>query len=113
MAGAVVVAAGYIVGFFAMQAVCPLVAVSSIVGAGVGLAYEQCRHRSWARFHPSESGSANGLNSLIRSVGTSLSAAVAGLVFAQLSTDLAGAPVPSRQAFRVGNAGKLGSGQHG
>jgi hypothetical protein len=37
----------------------------------------------------------------MRSVGTSLSAAVAGLVFAQLSTDLIGTPVPSREAFHM------------
>lgn len=101
IAGAVLVAAGYMIGFFAMEAVWQLVTVSGIVGAGIGLAYGAMPALVMGAVPPSESASANGLNSLMRSVGTSLSAAVAGLVFAQMSTSLAGTPVPSRAAFEM------------
>lgn len=101
MAGAVLVTGGYIIGFFTLQTVWQLVLASSLVGAGIGLAYGAMPALVMGAVPPSESASANGLNALMRSVGTALSAAVAGLVFAQLSIDLNGNPVPSRDAFLV------------
>jgi MFS family permease len=101
MAGAVLVTAGYTIGFFAMEAVWQLVAVSSVVGAGIGLSYGAMPALVMGAVPPSESASANGLNSLMRSVGTSLSAAVAGLVFAQMSTSLSGTLIPSEGAFQL------------
>ena len=101
MAGAVLVTAGHCVGFFTLEAIWQLVLASSLVGAGIGLAYGAMPALVMGAVPPSESASANGLNSLMRSVGTSLSAAVAGLVFAQMNTLVAGNPVPSRDAFLV------------
>lgn len=101
MAGAILVAGGYSLGFFTLQAIWQLVLASSLVGAGIGLAYGAMPALVMGAVPASDSASANGLNSLMRSVGTSFSAAVAGLVFAQLSTDLGGNPVPSHDAFLV------------
>lgn len=101
MAGAVLVTAGYTLGFLTLQAVWQLVLASSLVGAGIGLAYGAMPALVMGAVPPSESASANGLNSLMRSVGTSISAAVAGLVFAQWHTDLGGHSVPSRDAFLI------------
>ncbi|MFC8521443.1 MULTISPECIES: MFS transporter [Micrococcaceae] len=101
MAGAVFVTAGYCIGFLALWAVWQLILASALVGAGIGLAYGAMPVLVMGAVPPSESASANGLNSLMRSVGTSLSAAVAGLVFAQMSVNLAGHSVPSRDAFLV------------
>jgi len=113
ISGAVLVAGGYGVGFFLMGALWQLVLVSVMVGAGIGLAYGAMPSLIMGAVPPEESASANGLNSLMRSVGTSLSAALAGLVFAQMSVDLNGTPVPSREAFlmmmAVGAAGALGA----
>ena len=96
-----------------MGALWQLVLVSVMVGAGIGLAYGAMPSLIMGAVPPEESASANGLNSLMRSVGTSLSAALAGLVFAQMSVDLNGTPVPSREAFlmmmAVGAAGALGA----
>jgi len=101
MAGAVLVTAGYCVGFFTLQAIWQLVLAAGLVGAGIGLAYGAMPALVMGAVPPSESASANGLNSLMRSVGTSLSAAAAGLVFAQMSMNLAGNTVPSPDAFKV------------
>jgi hypothetical protein len=51
---------------------------------------------------PSETGSANGFNTLMRSIGTSTSAAVVALVLAHLTTNLGGHPVASLAGFRTG-----------
>jgi hypothetical protein len=48
-----------------------------------------------------ETASANSLNTLMRSIGTSLSGAVAGVALAQLTTQLGGASIPSQSAFQV------------
>jgi len=101
ISGAVLVAGGYSVGYFMLDALWQLVLVSVLVGAGIGLAYGAMPSLIMGAVPPEESASANGLNALMRSVGTSLAAALAGLVFAQMSMNLNGNPVPSRDAFLV------------
>ena len=50
---------------------------------------------------PSETGAANGLNTLMRSIGTSISSAVVGVVLAHMSMPLGGNAVPTTEAFRT------------
>jgi hypothetical protein len=49
----------------------------------------------------SETAAANSLNTLMRSIGTSTSSAVAGVVLAQLTFTFGGVAVPSQGGFRV------------
>ncbi len=49
----------------------------------------------------SESAAANSLNTLMRSIGTSTSAAVIGVVLAAMTTLIGDAVVPSLDAFRI------------
>nr|WP_277751660.1 MFS transporter [Prescottella subtropica] len=52
---------------------------------------------------PSETGSANSFNTLMRSVGTLVAAAVVGVVLAQMSMDIGGGhTVPTEAGFRTG-----------
>jgi hypothetical protein len=48
-----------------------------------------------------ETASANGLNSLMRSVGTAISSAVMAAMLAQLTITVGGLPVPSLFGFRA------------
>lgn len=52
--------------------------------------------------------SANTFNTLMRSIGSSVSAAVIGVVLAQLTTDFGGYALPSEDGFRI--AMLIGSG---
>jgi hypothetical protein len=50
----------------------------------------------------SETASANSFNTLMRSIGTTVSAAVVGVVLAQMSTGLGGHTIPTEAGFRTG-----------
>jgi MFS family permease len=99
--GAVVVAGGYLLGTAMMAAPWQLVVVSSVIGAGIGLAYGAMPSLVMAAVPTGETSAANSLNTLMRSIGSSVSSAVAGLVLAHLTMDLAGQTIPSRDALRL------------
>ncbi|MCT2591598.1 MFS transporter [Streptomyces sp. N2-109] len=101
MAGAVVVAAGYGLGIALMSAVWQLVLVSSVIGAGIGLAYGAMPALIMAAVPVSETATANSFNTLMRSIGTSVSSAVAGVVLAQMTVSLGPVAVPSQDGFRL------------
>ncbi|MFI0467315.1 MFS transporter [Saccharopolyspora sp. 5N102] len=101
MLGAVVVAAGYVLGIVLMSAVWQLVLVSSVIGAGIGLAYGAMPALIMAAVPVAETAAANSLNTLMRAIGTSVSSAVAGAVLAQLTATFGALTVPSEAGFQV------------
>ncbi|MFJ4221789.1 MFS transporter [Curtobacterium luteum] len=101
MLGAVIVAAGYGFNVVFMDATWQLVVASSIIGAGVGLAYGAMPSLVMGAVPRNETAAANSLNTLMRSIGTSVSSAVAGLVLAQMTVSVGTAQIPSQDAFRI------------
>lgn len=101
IAGTLVVGAGYALGVVLMSATWQLVVVSSIIGAGIGLAYGAMPALVMGAAPVTETAAANSLNTLMRSIGTSISSAVAGLVLAQLTIEVAGATMPSQAGLRL------------
>jgi MFS family permease len=101
MAGAVVVAVGYGIGIVMMSAIWQLVLISSVIGAGIGIAYGAMPALIMAAVPISETAAANSLNTLMRSIGTSVSSAIAGVILAQLTIELGPATVPSDSGFRL------------
>ncbi|MEV4145893.1 MFS transporter [Amycolatopsis sp. NPDC049691] len=101
MAGAVVVAAGYALGIVLMSATWHLVLVSSVIGAGIGLAYGAMPSLVMGAVPVSETAAANSLNTLMRSIGTSVSSATAGLVLARLTIRFGPVDLPSQNGFRL------------
>jgi MFS family permease len=101
MLGAVVVAAGYAIGIVLMSATWHLVLVSSVIGAGIGLAYGAMPSLVMGAVPVSETAAANSLNTLMRSIGTSVSSATAGLVLARLTVQFGPATLPSQNGFRL------------
>ncbi|MFD8534168.1 MFS transporter [Streptosporangium canum] len=101
MLGAVVVAAGYGLSVAMMSAIWHLVLVSAVIGAGIGLAYGAMPALIMAAVPVSETAAANSLNTLMRSIGTSTSSAVAGVVLAQMTITLGSATVPSENGLRL------------
>jgi MFS family permease len=101
MVGSMVIAVGYGLAVVFMTQVWQLVVVASVIGAGIGLAYAAMPALIMGAVPRSETGAANGLNSLMRSIGTSTSSAVVGVVLAHMTTRLGPVALPSLTGFRV------------
>ncbi|MGW3650470.1 MFS transporter [Streptomyces sp. NPDC000878] len=104
MIGAAVIAAGYGLGIALMGAVWQLIVVSAVIGAGIGFAFGSMPALIMAAVPQSETASANGLNALMRAIGTSVASAVLGVVLAHMTTDFGGYPLPSEAGFRTAMA---------
>jgi MFS family permease len=102
IAGLAIIATGYLLASFFMSHVWELVLVSAINGAGVGLAFAAMPALIMSSVPSTESAAANGLNTLMRSVGTSVASAVLALVLTSMTQAAAGVQVPTREAFHVG-----------
>ncbi|MEU7483701.1 MFS transporter [Streptomyces sp. NPDC042319] len=101
MLGMLIIAIGYGAGLGLMSAAWQTIVISVIVGAGIGLAYSSLPALINGAVDPSETGAANGLNTLMRSIGTSVSSAVIGMVLANTAHHVGGAAVPTMHGFRV------------
>lgn len=78
-----------------------LLVVTPICNTGVGLAYGAMPALVMGAVPQEETASANSFNTLMRSIGTSVSAAVIGVVLAQMTTTLGRHALPSEDGFRA------------
>ncbi|MEV5802531.1 MFS transporter [Streptomyces collinus] len=101
MTGAVIVAAGYVVNIVLMSEVWHLILSSCVIGAGVGFAYGAMPALIMGAVPASETAAANSLNTLMRSIGTSVASAVAGVILSQMTISLCGHALPSENGFKV------------
>ncbi|WP_338696028.1 MFS transporter [Streptomyces sp. Q6] len=99
--GMLIIAIGYGAGLGLMSAPWQTIVISVIVGAGIGLAYSSLPALIIGAVDPSETGAANGLNTLMRSIGTSVSSAVIGMVLANTADHVGGVAIPTMHGFRV------------
>ncbi|MER6027943.1 MFS transporter [Streptomyces sp. NPDC001851] len=99
--GLLVIALGYGGGLGLMDAAWQTVVTSVVLGAGIGLAYSSLPALIVGAVPASETGAANGLNTLMRSIGTSVSSAVIGMVLANTANHVGGVAVPTMHGFRV------------
>ena len=99
--GAAVLGSGYLVLLAMRTHVWQILLATMIIGAGIGLAFAAMPALVMGAVPVSETAAANGLNSLMRAVGTSSSAAVIGVVLAHLTVDLGDRTIPSSTGFTV------------
>ncbi|MBQ0890108.1 MFS transporter [Streptomyces sp. RM72] len=99
--GLVIIGVGYTGGLGLMSAAWQTVLTSVLIGAGIGLAYSSLPALIIGAVPASETGAANGLNTLMRSIGTSVSSAVIGMVLANTANDAGGVAVPTLHGFRI------------
>ncbi|MER5291178.1 MFS transporter [Streptomyces pharetrae] len=99
--GLLVIALGYGGGLGLMDAAWQTLVTSIVLGAGIGLAYSSLPALIVGAVPASETGAANGLNTLMRSIGTSVSSAVIGMVLANTADTVGGVAVPTMHGFRV------------
>jgi len=100
--GSIVISAGYLSGLFLMGSTWGVMAAGILTSAGVGLAYGAMPALIMASVPRSEMGSANSVNTLMRSIGTTTSAAVLGVILTQMSVDFEGLFVPTEAGLRTG-----------
>lgn len=101
MIGVLIVAVGYGLNIVLMSEVWHFVLVACVIGAGVGFGYGSMPALIMGAVPASETAAANSLNTLMRSLGTSTASAVAGVILAQMTTDLGGHALPSENGFKV------------
>jgi MFS family permease len=98
--GAIIVAAGWLERIFATGSLWEVIVGSTIIGAGTGIGYASMPALINANTPPAELAAANGLNSLARSLGSSLASAIGGSLLTVSTIVLAGAVLPSLAAYR-------------
>ncbi|MEU4484012.1 MFS transporter [Streptomyces purpurascens] len=101
MVGALIVAAGYGLNIVLMSELWHFVLVTCVIGAGIGFTYGSMPALIMSAVPASETGAANSLNTLMRSIGTSTASAVAGVILAQMTTPFGQTALPSQNGFKV------------
>lgn len=101
MTGLVIIGLGYTFLLFLRAEWWQIGIAGAITSAGVGVAYAAMPALIMGAVAVTETAAANGLNALMRSVGTSLSAAVVGTVLAHQTTRLGSVELPSERGFTI------------
>jgi EmrB/QacA subfamily drug resistance transporter len=99
--GVSIIALGYGVALLGMGSTWGVLATGIVVNSGVAFAYGAMPALIMSAVPRSETAAANGFNSLMRSLGTTIGAAVIGVVLAQMTTTMGGSLVPSEAGFKV------------
>ncbi|MFD7921395.1 MFS transporter [Streptomyces sp. NPDC059740] len=102
ISGVLVIAVGYGLALAVMGGAWGLMLVCMVVNSGVGLAYGSMPALIMSSVPLSETAAANGFNTLMRSLGTSVGAAVIGAVLSQLTVGPVGHRLTSESGFRTG-----------
>ena len=100
IAGLSAILAGYLGGILLMSEVWQIVVISTVNGAGVGLAFSAMPSLILRTSPVYETGAANGLNSLMRAVGTTAASAVVALVLTNMTIAYGSGRIPTREAFQ-------------
>lgn len=101
MIGATVLGAGYLVAVALMGAPWQLLVASCIAAAGVGIGYAAMPTLILDSAPVREAASAVGVNALMRSVGTTLAAAVMATMLTSSTQSVAGIALPTKGAFQA------------
>ncbi|MFF2211138.1 MFS transporter [Streptomyces antibioticus] len=99
--GALVLAAGYFASLALIGSAWGVMLVTIITSSGVGLAYGAMPALIMSSVPLSETAAANAFNTLMRSLGTSIGAAVIGVILAQMTTTMGGYTFASEDGFRT------------
>ncbi|MFF3489991.1 MFS transporter [Streptomyces sp. NPDC002795] len=100
--GALVIALGYGAALPLMGTAWGIMLAGIIINSGVALAYGSMPALIMSSVPLSETAAANGFNTLMRSLGTTIGSAVIGVVLAQMTVSMGGVPIPSEGGFRTG-----------
>jgi MFS family permease len=100
MAGASVMIVGYVGRVFYYDSIAWVIIGSTVVGIGTAIAYAAMPTLIMGAVPITETASANGLNSLVRAIGTSTSSAAIAAVFTSVTMTVGDTRLPSFEAFK-------------
>jgi MFS family permease len=98
--GALVIAVGYIARVFLTAQLWQIILGAVVVSVGTAIAYAAMPTLIMRSVPITETASANGLNTLLRSIGTSTSSAGVAALLTASTLELGGVPVPTLDAFQ-------------
>ncbi|WP_328477283.1 MFS transporter [Streptomyces sp. NBC_00377] len=99
--GTLVLAAGYFASMGLIGSAWGVMVVTIITSSGVGLAYGAMPALIMSSAPITETAAANGFNTLMRSLGTSIGSAVIGVILSQMTTTMGGHTLASEAGFRT------------
>lgn len=97
--GSAIVAVGFILAIFFLDQLWHIILVSTITGIGVGFAYAAMPTLIMQSVPPKETAAANGLNSVMRTLGSTFSATLVAVILATNVVVTDGVGVPTREGF--------------
>jgi MFS family permease len=100
IAGAAVMVVGYVARVFFWDSIASVIIGSTVVSIGTAIAYAAMPTLIMGAVPITETASANGLNSLVRSIGTSTSSAAVAAVLTSVTITVGSARLPSFEAFK-------------
>lgn len=100
-AAGVILAVGLIYRIFAVDALWQVVVGASIIGAGTGIGYAALPSLIDAHTPRAELAAANGINTLARSLGSTMASAIGGALLTGITMTIAGNDIASLDAYRV------------
>jgi MFS family permease len=97
----VIIAAGLLMRIFATSSLWEIIVGASIVGAGTGIGYASLPALINTHTPNEDLAAANSINSLARSLGSTLASAVGGSLLAAITLTVGGVTLPSLAAYRI------------
>ncbi|RIJ70349.1 MFS transporter [Nakamurella silvestris] len=94
-----VLALGYVVRIFTSGGIAMIIVGATVVSIGTALAYSALPTLIMGSVPVSETGAANGMNTLVRTIGQTVCAAVAVLVLSHVTSTRSGRELPSLAAY--------------
>jgi len=99
--GIAIIAVGYVLALFLMSEVWHTVVIATAIGFGVGFAYAAMPTLIMAAVPASETAASNGLNSVMRTLGSTVASAVLGVVLSANLVTANGVTTPSASGFQT------------
>ncbi|MFJ8753312.1 MFS transporter [Streptomyces sp. NPDC102441] len=96
-----IIAVGYVVRYFTSHSLWLIIAGATVVAAGTAIAYSALPALVMSGVPVSETGAANGLNTLMRSVGQAFCSATVAAVLANMTFLAAGRQAPTLGAYQL------------
>ncbi|MHA7220423.1 MFS transporter [Arthrobacter sp. MDT1-48-3] len=101
VAGAIIIASAYLAAVLVDLTLWWVLGINTVIGVGIGLGYAAMPTLIMRAVPVNETGAANGLNTLMRALGTSVAAAVIAAVLANSAQNTAGAAIPTEAGFSL------------
>ncbi|WP_411698378.1 MFS transporter [Conyzicola sp.] len=99
--GGSIIAATFAAGIFLTDEIWHVIVISTFVGLGVGFAYAAMPTLIMNAVPPSETAAANGLNSVMRTLGSTVAATIIGVILSTQVVESGGIAIPTTAAFQL------------